>query len=130
MQSGNTFTFLHLNRSTPTNIVPSPLNIRWGLINKVISSLDLVASALHSYMDWVAYKNEVVAPYCNQSASNLASIGSKRKCYYSGKIAGVPCTVLIKGMNSFWIRFSPVLEYNPFIFTVIFGSVTSQDSPP
>lgn len=47
-QKGSTFNLLRIRRARPTNIVPPPLHIFLGIVNKIVETLDLVVACLEA----------------------------------------------------------------------------------
>lgn len=77
------------NISLGIELVPPPLHIKLGIINKILSSIDLVVVEIEKIPD-VCTDNPNL--FKDLLASSLSQIGVRRENYYTQKISGVPCT--------------------------------------
>lgn len=87
---------------THVTIVPPPLHIKLGVVNKILASLDLTVKFLeHKYEQ---NENEDNCFKVLLSAS-LSKCGARREKYYSRKMSGGPCSNLMHNMAKFCTLF-------------------------
>jgi len=99
-QKAGTKDVLHLSNGIV--LVPPPLHIKLGIINKILSSLDLVVVELENLYNLT---HTDVNRFKDLLASSLSQIGVRREKYYCGKMAGVPCSNLMQNMSQFCSNF-------------------------
>ena len=84
-------------------LVPPPLHIKLGLINKIVDSLPLIVK---HFADKHSIDEDENNAFNNHLAFSLSKVGARRENYYSGKLSGVPCSNLMLNMVDFCVLFS------------------------
>ena len=105
IQKSNTFNFLHLESGggdlrLPSNIVPPVLHIHLGIINKIVKAFDSIVALWNSKNQYNRF-NSTPSPADKLLAYALSRCGARRETYYAGSLSGVPCSNLMRKMNTF-----------------------------
>lgn len=127
-QKRNTYNFLSLtvqmnSISNALLVVPPPLHMKIGIINKIVKSLDLIVKELDKKHK-LNMNEESAFGYL--LAASLSKIGARREKYYAGNMSGVPCSNLLENMHQFCTLFfdtdvevyGSVLDNFPFLASV------------
>lgn len=102
-QKSGTFNLFCVQRNNPPSIVPHPLHMKIGILNKIVQALDLVAIAPDKRTN---NRDENVCK--TLLAASLVCVGARRDVYYSGQLYGKPCTFFIRNIAESCERFFQV----------------------
>lgn len=91
-------------------LVPPPLHIKLGIVNKILESLVSIVAALQDKYDVEPGEK---CEFNNHLSSALSKVGARREMYYAGTLSGSPCSNLMKNMSRFCDMFfdTKVAEY-------------------
>jgi len=99
-QRKGTYNLFSLTSGLGSNMIPPPLHIKLGIVNKFIEVLDEVTVVWQKKKFWVKQKNQL-SPIATHLINSLKHVRTRRENYHSGDLPGACCTNFMSKMPEF-----------------------------